>query len=304
MGQPSGDEVDFGSLSERRKLALATFDLCAICALPFGDELRWQVAFQAEAASSPAAVYSEAPLHEICGLYAAQVCPFVSSPHARLGDQWRKGERRPEVLLLIGYRRTQKVYGEPSLLQPGTGVLHFEMSDPVRSYELHTADEAARAYSEALRAERSVATTSDERRLADLLCNPTPKEGEDSGAVMAGAAWYVGAAFCPGVRDVQGMGIYVDGGSYLRIAAHVLSRPEAAKEMAAEIDDQATRAAMNWLVNRARLPRVLEQWRRGANGRMSSVRSQVAAAQMKKSPANSRKNKRKSEAASRRKNRN
>jgi hypothetical protein len=35
--------VDFGAISERRKLALAAFDWCGVCGLPFGAESRWQV---------------------------------------------------------------------------------------------------------------------------------------------------------------------------------------------------------------------------------------------------------------------
>jgi hypothetical protein len=109
-GQAPGD-VDFGSLSEPRKLALATFDLCAVCGLPFGGELRWQVSFVEAEATAKTLISSEAPVHEVCALYAAQVCPFVSSPYARHGDGIRKGMKRPEVTFLTGFRRTARVFG-------------------------------------------------------------------------------------------------------------------------------------------------------------------------------------------------
>lgn len=100
ISQEPGD-VDFGGLSEPRKLALATFDLCAVCALPFGEELRWQVSFDEAMAKATTLVSNEAPVHGICALYAAQVCPFVSSSYARRGDEIRKGARaRPALAVL------------------------------------------------------------------------------------------------------------------------------------------------------------------------------------------------------------
>lgn len=34
--------------SERQKLALTTFDWCAVCGTPFADELRWQMVFEVQ----------------------------------------------------------------------------------------------------------------------------------------------------------------------------------------------------------------------------------------------------------------
>src|SRR5215468_5217422 len=71
--QESGEE-DYGALSEQRKLVLATYDLCAVCAMPFRDELRWQVTFDdrlQHIGVTPR--FNEAPVHEVCALYAAQV---------------------------------------------------------------------------------------------------------------------------------------------------------------------------------------------------------------------------------------
>ncbi|MEV5544046.1 hypothetical protein AB0L13_45335 [Saccharopolyspora shandongensis] len=297
VGQGPGN-VDFGTLSEQRKLALATFDLCAVCALPFGVELRWQVTFNKdELVRAKEALFGEAPVHEVCGLYASQVCPFVSSPYARLGDQWRKGMKRPEEVVLAGYRRTHRVYGQQSGLQTGTGVLHFQMKDLVKSHTLHNSGEAAEAYVRALETEPALDIDPQEQVIVELLCNPTAKEEEDSGGVMAGAAWYAGAAFCPGVHDVLGMDHYVKGESYLQLALQVLFKPGFSKDFA-DVDDAATRAAMNWLNSRSRLPAVLERWRQEGRRRFRPDSSRDT-----KSSTDLRKAKRKTRAASRRKNR-
>lgn len=190
-----GDTVDFGSLSERRKLVLATFDLCAVCGMPFGRDTRWQVTMVSDGTDDDR-VFSEGPVHEICALYAAQVCPFVSSPYARLGDQFRRGMKRPDEVYLIGYGRTSAVYGQNSMLQPGTGVLHFGMADKVGCRSLRTASDAAALYERALEEDVVNALDTEEHTLVEILHNPTP-DGEDSAGVLAGAAWYVGGAFCP-----------------------------------------------------------------------------------------------------------
>src|SRR5207248_1222987 len=123
-----------------------------------------------------------APVHEICGLYAAQICPFVSSPYARLGDQWRKGMRRPDEVILAGYRRTDRVFGQQSQLQTGTAVLHFQMTSLVATHVLRNQADAAEVYAQALDEEPSLEVDPQEQALAELLCNPTA-EGEDSGGV-------------------------------------------------------------------------------------------------------------------------
>ncbi|MBV7706844.1 hypothetical protein NOVA_29070 [Nocardia nova] len=140
-----GDGADFGAISEKRKLVLATFDLCGICGLPFGTELRWQVAFDEHQIRAKKPVFNEAPVHEVCGLYAAQVCPFVGSPYARFGDEQRKGMQRPKVVVLAGYGRTADVRGFESGLQPGTAVLHFEMADLASTHVLGSRSEAEAA---------------------------------------------------------------------------------------------------------------------------------------------------------------
>src|SRR3954452_242856 len=64
---------DFGGISEARKLVLATYDLCGVCAGPFRDELRWVVTGEPGWERWRSASYEsvEAPVHEVCALYAA-----------------------------------------------------------------------------------------------------------------------------------------------------------------------------------------------------------------------------------------
>lgn len=260
------DVVDFGSLSERRKLALATFDLCAVCGKPFGQETRWQVSMTREALDHPGATFAEAPVHEICALYSAQVCPFVSSPYARLGDELRRGAKRPDTVYLVGYNRTSSVFGHHSRIQPGTGVLHFEMAGRIGSHEFHTASEATEIYEVALRGDVRPSLDSNEQTLVEILNHPTP-ENEDAGGVMAGAAWYVGAAFCPDIQDVQGMQTYAEHQSYTKIAMATLEEDDVAHSLIESSGDAATRAAMMWFTTRAGLPEVLHRWRERARAR-------------------------------------
>ena len=113
--------ADFGSINEVRKLALATFDWCAVCGLPFEeDESRWQAIpgedWRARQRDGGWFV-NEAPVHEICLLYAAQVCPYLSSPWHRMGDEFRAGQRREERISLVGFERTSQVLALRSGLQ-------------------------------------------------------------------------------------------------------------------------------------------------------------------------------------------
>jgi hypothetical protein len=261
--QAPGKE-DFGSLSEQRKLVLATYDLCAVCAMPFRDELRWQVTFDDELQHmGPAPIFSEAPVHEVCALYAAQVCPFVSSPHARMGDAYRKGQRRAETLLLAGFKRTTAVFGHESELQSGESVLAFEMGELRRTHQLTSADDAREVYEAALRNELSIELDVHERRIVEILCTPTTEENEDSGAVMAGAALFIGAAFCPQIRQVQGMKRFAESRNdlYSQLATKFLVEPDLMARFGDSSTDASTAAAVSWFQSRESLPEVLQGWR-------------------------------------------
>src|SRR5947207_347246 len=70
--------AQFGAVSTSRLVTLATFDLCALCGLPFGKELRWQVSTHIDTVENPTDywnAFSEPPLHKICLMYSALVCP-------------------------------------------------------------------------------------------------------------------------------------------------------------------------------------------------------------------------------------
>ncbi|CAM3407551.1 hypothetical protein KIPE111705_06975 [Kibdelosporangium persicum] len=298
IGQAPGD-IDFGALSEPRKLALATFDLCAVCALPLGQELRWQVSFDEAAATAKTFISSEAPVHEICALYAAQVCPLVSSPYARHGDEIRKGMKRPKVTFLTGFRRTARVFGQRSGLQTSECVLHFETTGVEQRLKLSTSAEAIEAYQRALEAEVEVTIDDTEREIATRLTELTIQEGEDSGSVMAGAAWFAGGAFCPKVGNVQGMRRFTEDPIYTALARRVLLEPGFAKKFE-ETDDLYTRAAIKWLNSRDHLPEILASWRKTALNRALSGRS---APDKSSGGVNLKKSKRKLQGAARRKNR-
>jgi hypothetical protein len=124
---------------------------------------------------------------------------------------------------------------------------------------------------------------------------PTPKENEDSGGVMAGAAWYVGTAFCPDIKTVKTMSHYAKC-HYEQMAVQIVVDKTIARKFA-EVDDPATSAAMNWLNTRVQLPGVLDSWRRTAGQRITVRRPSSA------SPKDQRQAKRKSQAVSRRRDR-
>jgi hypothetical protein len=137
-----------------------------------------------------------------------------------------------------------------------------------------------------------------ERALVKVLNSLTSEGDEDSSGVMAGAAWYVGAAFCPGIGQVQGMRHFVEHTSYTGIAQAIMQDPNRAQEMI-NVDDVATRAAMLWLATRTELSEVLRRWHQWAQCRFKPGQPSSPV-----SPVSSqRKAKRKSVAASRRKNR-
>ncbi|WP_173041158.1 hypothetical protein [Phytohabitans flavus] len=240
--------------------------------MPFRDELRWQVTFDDQLQHmGETPTFNEAPVHEVCALYAAQVCPFVSSPHARLGDAFRKGQRRPETLVLTGFDRTAAVFGRDSELQVGKAILMFEMAGLHRTYHLTGAGDARDAYEAALRDETRIELDDSERRIVDILCAPTP-EGEDSGAVMAGAALFIGAAFCPQIRRVQAMKKFTQARDdfYFQLAANFLFQPDMMAKFE-DGEDPSTAAATSWFRTRESLPVVLQQWRTDGARRVRDV---------------------------------
>ncbi|WP_157930403.1 hypothetical protein [Glycomyces xiaoerkulensis] len=283
--QAPGKE-DFGGLSEKRKLVLATYDLCAVCAMPFRDELRWQVTFNDQLHHmGPAPTFNEAPVHKICALYAAQVCPFVSSPHARLGDAQRKGQRRPETLVLAGFTGTAAVFGHESDLQAGENILMFEMDELRSTHQLTSASDARDAYEAALGDEASIELDDQERRIIEILCAPTLEENEDSGGVMAGAAWFIGAAFCPQIKRVQAMKQFAESRDdfYFQMAANFLFYPNRMADWE-DAEDASTAAAVSWFRSRDSLPEVLRPWRSDAARRLRDSKGRRPIPTTKRAP--------------------
>jgi hypothetical protein len=83
-------------LSDRRKLAAATFEVCGVCALPFtDDELRWQVTF---------AQVGDAPLAERATSFSitpSSAATCSTRPRSRAG-----GRRRSDSEALVDYDDT------------------------------------------------------------------------------------------------------------------------------------------------------------------------------------------------------
>ncbi|MGW2586184.1 SEC-C metal-binding domain-containing protein [Streptomyces virginiae] len=253
----SPEGVDFGSINERRKLALAAFDWCAVCGLPFGEELRWQMVF--EEGALPTAISGEAPVHEVCALYAAQVCPHLFSPHARLGDEFRKGTVRDAVVRFVGFESTSSVFAHESGLQRGVHTLHFEHRGHADEFSYRTSDEIEERFSSALEGERDLRFSEAEGVLIRLF-NRLDDGGE--GDVVTGAALIAGAAFAKDIFKLQGMGAF-QGKHYPTVAGLLLKGTASEiREFSRGSGDEAFSAVGPWVLERAGgFPEPLQEWR-------------------------------------------
>ncbi|MFD0857293.1 SEC-C metal-binding domain-containing protein [Actinomadura adrarensis] len=253
-----GSTVDFGSISERRKLALAVFDWCAVCGRPFGDQDRWQVLLEEirEDMDVSSGGFGEAPVHEICGLYAAQVCPYLSSPYARLGDEERRGRRREALVRFMGFKRTSSVEAFESGLQRGERVLHFAHTELVGEFSYREPTELSERYETLLQSERPLEVSPAEQELISLFA-----ENSDAGGAVAGAALVAGGAFAPDIFKVAGLSVF-DHKLYIRMALSVLRDAESRKDMAENFGDASIQAVARWLMERGdEFPEVLSGWR-------------------------------------------
>ncbi|MFJ4519214.1 SEC-C metal-binding domain-containing protein [Streptomyces sp. NPDC088816] len=254
----SPQEVNFGSINERRKLALAAFDWCAVCGMPFGDELRWQVVFQE--GPLPTAIAGEAPVHEVCALYAAQVCPYLFSPQSRLGDEFRKGSVRDAVVRFVGFESTSAVIAHESGLQPGIYTLHFEHQGQADEFSYHSPEELRDRFADALTSEPDLRVSDAEGVLIRLF---NRLDDEDEGDVVTGAALIAGAAFAKNVFKVQGMKAFA-GKHYPAVAGLLLKGSEQEiLEFCHSAQDEAFSAVGPWVVEQAGvLPLPLQRWRK------------------------------------------
>lgn len=270
-------EPDFGMLSDRRKLAIGALDICGVCALPFtSDELRWQVTF-AIAGAAPVEdriqipthpafrmdVFAEPPLHEICALYAAQVCPFVSSPYARHRKHTElRGQRRPNSVVLAGYRHTTLVAGADDAA--GQGSVIFNMSGRPALHELTNRDTAYAAYQTAFGEEPEPTTDELDLRIAAHFVRDVTGDKEDPAASgLAGAAWIIGGAFAPGVDQVGTLeGLADPSLKWMKLAHQLLLDPDSAEDLKGsnfpEMDD-----VLDWFLEYSDdLPMTVQLWRK------------------------------------------
>jgi hypothetical protein len=247
--------VDFGAISERRKLALAAFDWCAVCGLPFADELRWQMVLQ-DGPLPSSAISGEAPVHEVCALYAAQVCPYLFSPYSRLGDEMRKGTVRDPMVRFAGFESTSAVHALESQLQPGVYTLHFEHGRRADDFSYRTPDEIRGRFADALAREKDLTFSDPEGDLIRLF-NRLDEQGE-----VAGAALAAGAAFAKDIFKVQGFGPYRDK-SYPVVAGLLLKGTEQEiRDFSSGAEDEAFSAVGPWVLERdGQFPAPLQRWR-------------------------------------------
>jgi len=89
---------------------------------------------------------AEASVHKLCLLYAAQVCPHLSSPNARYGDDMRSGRKRMPKMRGVGFRRTAGVKAHNSLLQPGAWELAFAHDGYIGEFTYERPEELADLY--------------------------------------------------------------------------------------------------------------------------------------------------------------
>jgi SEC-C motif len=256
------DGADFGSINERRKLALATFDWCAVCGLPFGKAPRWQVVPGSATALDDDQLeeelfFNEAPVHEVCIVYAAHVCPHLSSPGHRMGDQYRAGQRRENKIRMAGFGRTSKVRAFGSGLQKGTHVLHFGQAGFVDEFSYSRPDELADRYAALLASEEVPELSPPESALVSLF-----NEHGDMGDTVVGAALMAGASFAKDIKKVQGMQVFAKSGYWQGLAVHMLD-PEKLAEFGEGTEDRASKFMAGWLLEHQRnLPEVLVGWRK------------------------------------------
>ncbi|WP_406426595.1 YecA family protein [Streptomyces sp. NBC_00147] len=258
----SVEGVNFGAINERRKLALATFDWCAVCGLPFEGELRWQMIPQ-DGPLPTTALSGEAPVHEVCALYAAQVCPFLFSPNSRLGDEARKGATRVEVVRFAGFRDTRAVFAHESGLQPGIHTLHFEQSERADDFSYRTPTDIQERFAKALAEEEELPLSDAEAALVRLF---NRVDDHDDGDVVTGAALIAGAAFAKDIFRLQGLKAFRTD-TYPNGAALLLrGTTQEIRDFSAQARDEAFSAVGPWLLERIdALPTPLTRWRTRGN---------------------------------------
>jgi len=178
---------------------------------------------------------NEAPVHEICLLYAAQVCPYLSSPWHRMGDEFRAGQRREERISLVGFERTSQVLALRSGLQQDLHTLHFKQEGVLGEVSYSRPGELADRYAALLADEEVPALSHAEAGLVGLF-----NEHSDEGAAVTGAALMAGASFLKNVFRVQGMATFARTPAYRGMALQFLDLQKLA-ELGEGSEDPASR---------------------------------------------------------------
>jgi SEC-C motif len=202
------------------------------------------------------AFFNEAPVHEVCLFYAAQVCPHLSSPGHRMGDEYRAGQRRDDRILLAGFSRTSQVLAFRSGLQKDTYVLHFGQSGFVGEFSYSRPEELVGRYVDLLACEEVPELSPTESSLVSLF-----NEHSDLGDTVTGAAMMAGATFAKDIRKVQGMNVFAESGFWRGLAVNLLD-PRKTAEFGNGTDDPASRFMARWILDHQdNLPEILTRWR-------------------------------------------
>ena len=259
--------AQFGTVSTSRLVTLATFDLCGVCGLPFGKELRWQVSTHIEAGENPADywnAFSEPPLHKICLMYSALVCPFLRSPPARARDpESRVDADLGSTLLAYGLADTVGVHFDPSNSDYQLRFLQSGLADADRWGSL---EELEARYREALVGEEPLSVEPNVAVIAGALNRCDAGEIADPRAQVFMAALVCGAALVPQVRELsETQAIFDDDGyGYLRDMAISWAGGEKEAIPLGPNASSVLAAALAWLRSSDPLPTVLAGWRAAA----------------------------------------
>lgn len=259
--------AQFGAVSTSRLVTLATFDLCGLCGLPFGAELRWQVSTHIDAVENPAAyrnAFTEPPLHKICLMYSALVCPFLRSPTARATDpEGRVDADLGRALLAYGLADTVGVVFDPS---NSDYQLRFLQAGLAATDQWKDLEELEARYRQALVSEEPIAVEANLAVIAAALNRCDPGDVTDPGAQVFMAALVCGAALVPQVRQLSETQAIFDDHSYSYLRDIAISWAGGQKG-AIPLGPNASSvlaAAFAWLRSSDPVPTVLAGWRAAA----------------------------------------
>jgi hypothetical protein len=260
--------AQFGSVSTSRLVTLATFDLCGLCGLPFGEELRWQVSTRVDGVDNPGDyrnAFSEPPLHKICLMYSALVCPFLRSPAARAKDpEGRVDLSLGTSLLAYGLLDTVGVHFTTS---SSDQQLMFLQAGLVETDQWGDLGELQARHSQAVADESPVWVDPNLAVIAEALNRCDAGEVADPGAEVFMAALVCGAALVPQVRELSETQAIFDDGAYSYLLDMAISwalDKKAAIPLGPHASPVMT-AAFAWLRSTDPLPTILAGWRAAAS---------------------------------------